>query len=458
MRGARNGPGGPGDYGGRGRRTRRSGAALIALAVMALLSSAPARAFDEASVQAALFQRARAESLGVPLVLLSHETHCDMQGNGRREIEEDWIWYVGDPDSPRCDQVRHPRVLLEAGLELFGLEQCRVFRDRDTLHAQQGVWKLGVPAGWPCATATSWSEASAELPKLHHGDVVQIAYAVRNRWAPDRIPSDWQVLPVRHPGVPTLARSITLTYTSLIDGQVKLIGDPARLIRHWGEINPEIELQTGDLPPGPEDPTAPGSARLLFTTSPDWESLRHILVQVYAPHIRTGEEAYAALGDSLSRQQAATRPRLAAVLQQIEKDWARIPRSLTASLYYPQSPRALGRTGCADRLDRALLFVGLAGASRLQAEVFLARSGAEPLLSDLATPMQFDRILVRVLLADEDRHLLLDPWEPTLDAATAAVPRDVLLFGIPDTRSGFYEVTDDGALQPRTFPARQPTR
>jgi hypothetical protein len=445
----------------RSHRPGRAGAARrgprahrIALAAMLLpaLAALPARALDAASLRAILFQRARAESLGVPLVLLSHETRCEMLGNGRRTIDEDWVWYIGDPRSPLCAPVEHPRLLLETGLESFGLRRCRIFRDRDTLRAETSGWSLGVPDGWACHPGGGWSEARGELPALRRGDVVYVAYTIRNQWARDRLPSDWQVLPITQPGVPTFDRSILVPWVSLIEGQAKVIGDSTPLVRHWGEMNPLIELHTGDLPPGPADPTALGAPRILFTASGTWESLSLTLAQTYQVAMGQHEGALTVLGDSLARTYVPTRARLGALYDWVEKSWGRVPRSLTAGRYYPQWGPLLARSTCTDRLDRALLLAGGASAARLRVDVFLARpAGGEPFLPDLPTPYQFDRVLLQVALVDEDRSVLFDPWEPTLDAGIAAVTPGMLLLGVLESRPGFFEVKGDGTLQPRSF-------
>jgi hypothetical protein len=430
----------------------RAGAASATALWLALGMRPAAAALDAASVRAILFQRARAESLGVPLVLLSHETRCEMLGNGRRTIDEDWVWYIGDPGSPLCAPVEHPRLLLETGMESFGLRRCRIFRDRDTLRAEATGWTLGVPEGWACNQGGEWAEARGELPALRHGDVVHVGYTINNRWAPDRLPSDWQVLPLTQPGAPTFDRSILVPWVALIEGAVKVIGDSTPLVRHWGEVNPQVELHTGNLPAGPADPNGLGAPRLLFTASGGWASVRLTLAQTYELALRQHEGALAALGDSLARARVPTRERLAAILDWVEKSWGRIPRTLPDGTYYPQWGSILARSGCVDRLDRALLLVGLAGAARIRADVFLARpAGGEPFLPDFPTPYQFDRVLVQATLVDEDRSLLFDPWEPTLEAGASAVTAGMLLLGVQETGSGFYEVTDEGTLRPRSF-------
>jgi hypothetical protein len=436
---------------GRGGALRVWAASAVALWLALGLRPAGA-ALDAASVRAILFQRARAESLGVPLVLLSHETRCEMLGNGRRTIDEDWVWYIGDPSSPLCAPVEHPRLLLETGVESFGLRRCRIFRDRDTLRAETGGWTLGVPEGWACNQGGAWAEARGELPTLRRGDVVHIGYTINNRWARDRLPSDWQVLPLTEPAAPTFDRSILVPWVALIEGNVKVIGDATPLVRHWGEGNPLIELHTGNLPAGPPDPSGLGAPRLLFTASATWESVSLTLAQTYELALSQHEKALSALGDSLARTRVPTRERLAAILDWVEQNWGRVPRALPDGTFYPQWGSILARSGCVDRLDRALLLAGLAGAARIRTDVFLARpAGGEPFLPDFPTPYQFDRVLVQATLVDEDRSLIFDPWEPTLDAGAGAVAPGMLLLGVGSARSGFYEVTDDGTLRPRSF-------
>jgi hypothetical protein len=423
----------------------------LALAWLGLMA-APAGALDAASLRAVLFQRDRAEALGAPLVLLCHETRCEMQGNGRRAIDEDWVWYIGDPDAAICEQVRHPRLLLESGVQSFGLRHCRIIRGRDTLRAGQEGWQLGAPAGWPCPYGTTWAEATGTLPPLKRGDAIQIAYSLLEHRGPDRPAGDWQLLPLTHPGVPTLDRSILVPFAIGVEGRVKVIGDSTRLVQHWGEINPLIELHTGNLPAGEPDPTALGAPRLLFTADSDWGSMARGLAHSYSFTIQTLQQAFEAAGDSLARRYPVTRERLAALITRIDREWSRIPRPLTTTGYYPQNPRDLLRTACADRLERALVLAAFAGAARLKVDLYLARRvSPEPFLPEFPLPQQFDGVLVQVLLAEEDRSLLLDPWEPTLETACAPLPPGTLLFDVLHAQPGFREVTDDGSLRARRF-------
>lgn len=416
------------------------------------LLAATAGALDAASLRAVLFQRDRAETLGAPLVLLCHETRCEMRGNGRRAIEEDWVWYVGDPKAALCEQVRRPRLLLESGVQSFELKHCRVIRGNDTLRAEQGCWELAGPADWPCAYGTTWAEAVGTLPPLERGDAVQLAYALHERRGRDRPAGDWQVLPLTHPGVPTFDRSILLPYSHGVEGRVKLIGDSTRLVHHWGEIDPLIELHTGNLPAGPADPTAIGAPRLLFTANADWGGMALGLAHSYGFTIQTLQAAFAAAGDSLARRHPATRERLAALMARVEREWSRIPRSLTATGYYPQLPRDLLGTACADRLERALVLTAFAAAARLKADLYLGRRvNPEPFLPDFPLPQQFDHVLLGIRLVDEDRTLFLDPWEATLEAASAPLPPGTLLFDVLNTPPGFFEVTDDGSLRAQSF-------
>jgi len=224
------------------------------------------------------------------------------------------------------------------------------------------------------------------LPPLKRGDAVQIAYTLFEHRGPDRPAGDWQLLPLTHPGVPTFDRSILLPFAIGVEGRVKVIGDSTRLVQHWGEISPLIELHTGNLPAGAPDPTALGAPRLLFTAESDWGSMARGLAHSYQFTIQALQPAFEAAGDSLARRHPGTRERLAALITRVDREWSRIPRPLTATGYYPQSPRDLLRTTCADRLERALVLAAFAGAARLKVDLYLARGVSPKRFSGLPLP------------------------------------------------------------------------
>ena len=76
--------------------------------------------------------------------------------------------------------------------------------------------------------------------------------------------------------------------------------------------------------------------------------------------IRQGQDFLEAVGDSLSRAQESSRERLQAVLAHIHERCAPIPRSLTASSYYPRALQYPYQGRAATPLDRALLVTALA--------------------------------------------------------------------------------------------------
>lgn len=410
---------------------------------------APARTFyDDADVRAIRFNRARAESLGAALVLLAHRSEYDMRGNGPRKLEEHWIWYVGDPDHPSCEIAARPRVLLDRTIEAFGLKRCRIYRGSDTLRFEEGRWQLHPPRGWPATGYDPWREAGAELPRLQRGDIIEIAYAVENHWSRTLYPSDWVVAPLLAVGAPTLERHIVVSHNPVINGRVKLVGDQTKLIRHYGGAKPTVELLTGNLPPGPADPTSLEAPRFLFTTHDDWSTVRKVLRRHFRSVIFAGERMFKAAGDSIGRAHRPSRERLQAVVRYIERRCQRIPRSITSSTYYPRMLLASYAQGATDPLERALSIAALASAATMKVEIFLGRDGAEGFVSDFPIPMQFDRVILRVLLADEDRHLLLDPWAPDIEEGARAGGGEMLLIGVEEEWPGIYGIGENGDLLP----------
>jgi len=437
-----------------GARPPRGARGLTRLLTAAfVLLPLPAQAvYDDASVHSILLNRDRAEALQAPLVLLAHETTCHLAGGGARTKSEHLIWFVADPQAPVCQAVQQPRIRLDLLLERLELHRARIYRSGDTLEVAPAAWHSTGISGWPEATRLSWTEASAELPPLEKGDLVELAYTIHNRWSASRQSANWEVIPIANPLAPTVERHIVLTSVSLIDGQAVVLGDAARLIRHHGTTQPRLELLTGNLPPAPADPLDLHAPRLLYSAETDWRTVQRALVPHYGYCIQTYEEALAAAGDSILAATRTTRERLAGVLEHIERRWTRVPRSLPETRGFPRLPPAALTDRASDPLDRAILAAGLAGAAHLKVSLFFGASTAEGFRTDLATPQQFDRVLLGVPLLEEGRYLIFDPWQTGLEAAESAASGVPVLFGISEDVAGFREVGSDGRLHERQMP------
>jgi hypothetical protein len=409
----------------------------------------PARAdYNGAELRAIFFNKEKAANIGAPLVLMAHRTHCKILGNGPRETHEHRIWYIGDPTHPLCAAVREPGVLLNHTIESFGLKRCRIIRGLDTLRVATDEWKVTAPRGWPPEGYEPWIETHTELPELRRGDIVEISYSITNRWSRNRLPSDWELLPIRSPVAPTIERHIVITYNRALQGEVKVLGDTRRILRHHGGGEPKLELLTGNLPPDPADADSLNGARVLFTAGKSWHAVHGVLRDHCAVELNNGTRFLAEIGDSLMRTHRRSRERMRTIFDHIEQRCARIPRSLLSSEYYPRLLALAYEGRATDPLDRALLIAALARAATLKAEIFLGRSTREGFDPEFITPMQFDRVVLRFFVAEEDRHVLLDPWEPDLDRALHAVSTDAVFLGIEQDWPGLYELDEHGQLVP----------
>jgi hypothetical protein len=203
---------------------------------------------------------------------------------------------------------------------------------------------------------------------------------------------------------------------------------------------------TGNLPPGLEDGTALGAARLLFTASLNWRDVWKMLGVHYGPAVNAASDALAGMGDSLSLEHRGSVERLAAVLALVDRRWPRLPVSLTASSYYPGDARELAAQRVAGPLDRAILAAGLAKAAHLQVALFLARADGEPFLPDFPLPQQFDRLALRLEIPEEGRAILVDPSVGELEAAEDAAAACSRFLGCVPPWEGLYELDSAGAL------------
>ncbi|MFH1145019.1 MAG: hypothetical protein V1774_10790 [Candidatus Eisenbacteria bacterium] len=422
--------------------------ALLAAALGAL--PAPAL-YDDDDVRAILLNQDRAQALDAPLVLLAHETRLHLLGSGPQERNEHWIWYVADPAAPSCRALQTLRIRLDVQLDRLELIRCRIYRDDDTLMIPLDSWHLGVVPGWPPQSRVSWNEASCQLPELRAGDGVEVAYTIHDRWSTTRVPLNSAWVPIGEPGVPTIERHIVITHPSVLSGRAIVVGDAARVVRHHGNIEPMLELLTGNLPPAPADPLDPGSPRLLFSAETEWDKLRQTLKAYYGTTAHIYGQALKARADSISSGARSTRARVAAALEYVEGRFARVPPRLLESRAYPRTAPVALEQDCADPLDRAMLVAGLADAAHVKVEILLAASTAEGFRSEFAMPQQFDRILLGFEAIDEGRFVLIDPWQPDLTQALEAAGAPVL-FGITEDVAGFREVNDEGRLVAREAP------
>ncbi len=423
------------------------------LLAVGLWAAAPAAQafYEDAAVRAILFSRETADTLGSAVVVLAHQTDLSMNGNGRRSTEEHWIWYVADPGDPACAAVKQPRIVIDRTMESFGLRRCRIYRGDDTLAVEEGHWELTEPQGWPEGGADPYREMTATLPPLEAGDVVELAYTVENRWTPGRYPSDWVVAPITVPYGPTVERHILLTHNASISAYLATLGTDARIIEHLGHQPPKYELLTGNLPPGPPQPTGLDAPRLLFTSAGAWSSVRQVFERHSSVFLRQGEELMAAVGDSLASAHRQSRPRLQAVMDHLRSRIRRYEGALTASTYYARNPQVCVVLRSANRMEWALLVAALAGAARLKVETYLAREGVADFDPGVPNPHQFDRVLLRALVTEEDRFILFDPWNDRLTEEVGL--ESPLLLPITPAEHDFYTPSDDqgGYLTPVVF-------
>jgi hypothetical protein len=419
---------------------------LLAMVLGAVLAHPGQAFYDDSSLRAILFNAERAQEIGAPLVLLAHQTTCNFTGYGPRDFEEHWIWYVGDPKAPESRALRHFEIPVEVKTEIVELERCRIFRGTDTLQVGASPWALVPRADWPKGSEFTQQAVRAGLPELNAGDMVEVVYRLKNRWSGQQAPSAWEVVPIREPGVPTLERHIVVTHNPVLKGRVRVLGDLERPVRHFGVTPPTIELLAGNLPAGPLDGTALGSPRLLFTASLNWKDVRQLLERDVCTAIDAAQVLLQASGDSLGRSHRSTRDRASAVLRAVDRRWEKTPESLTASNYCPTLPSELVTQRVAGALDRAVLVTALARAAHLQAAILLARGEGEPFIQDFQLPQQFDRVLVRIDVPEENAALLIDPQAETLDAALRAASEATLFLGLAKPWEGFYQRDASGSL------------
>lgn len=421
------------------RRPRRSpiiGAGPLGwLALWGLLTllGAPAAAdyYGDAELRAILFGCQRADTLGQPLVLLAHRTHYDHRGSGARERLEHYVWYVRDPSDPRAAALRELAYLLDHSNQAFGLKHCRIHRAGDTLDVAAGSWGLRTPPDRPAEGSDPWREAYAALPPLRAGDVLDIAFSIITHPSRTRIPSEWARFLLRSPLAPTVERHIIMTYDRGMVAVARTIRDPRRVIRHSGSA-PRLELLTGNLPAGPGDIDSLQAPALLFTCAQDWGPARRVLAEHYMFEITRSQPLFAAPGDSLMRAHRNSRERIEAIFRLVDQRGTRIPRSLLASDYYARPLMIPWQGRAADDLDRTLLIAALAQAATIKVELFLGRSDPRGFDPDLITPLQFDRLLVRLFVPEEDRYIFLDGGADDLRSAEAVVTPQTVLLGLLD--------------------------
>ncbi len=356
-----------------------------------------------------LFSTKKAQESGEPLVLLGWKTICQMNGNGRRTLQEHQVWYIGDPDAPEADAVQPFRVLHNTEVELFGLQRFRIYRGDDTLRVEDDQWSRQTPLGWPERGGQPWADAVGGLPPLQPGDVLDVAYVLDNRWNNFFLPSDWAVLPLSSPHAPVIERLIQFEHARTMESIVEIAGHDSRLRHHYGRAVPMVEVHTGNIPRGPENPTGLAAPRVYFTTSGTWDKVRSQCDLFYQMALDDAEILFRTPGDSLATEFRSTVPRMAAVYDYLKKHTVRLPRRLTNTSYFPRGPRIAFELGATDPIERGLMMTALASAAYLKAELFLARTDTTGFLPDLPLAHQFDRQAVRLLLVEEDRMVWLDP-------------------------------------------------
>lgn len=384
------------------------------LACLWLATTSASGGFDEAQVRAMLFAREEAAASGDPLVLFGWHSFYNIKGNGRREIQEHQVWFIGDPAHPSVRELSPVRVLQDTEVESFGLRLCRIYRGDDTLFVQDKEWSRQTPRGWPERAGTPWAEVVGVLPDLKAGDVLEVAYALDNEWTTFFLPSDWITVPITTPLARTIERKIEFKHASAIEGQYKVASHGARLRRHYGSPTPRFDLHAGNLPIGPASPTGLDAPRIYFTSSNDWNNVRGQLDLFYGRARSDGELMSRVVGDSLAQSAPGSRDRLDAVMRYLDTRLTRLPREITGSRYYPRDLRVVQILGGADPVERGLVLAGLAASAHLSVDLYLARADTSGFFPDFPTAGQFDHLVLAALIAEEDETVWIDAEAPTL--------------------------------------------
>ncbi len=409
---------------------------------------APARAlFDDAEVRAMRFTSEALAPQDEPLLLLGWQSIYEMNGNGRRTLQEHLIWSIGDAQAAETAEAIVPyRVLHNAEVELFGLRRCRIYRGPDTLFVEDERWTRASPDGWPPAGGQPWADAVGVLPALQDGDVLDIAYVLDNRWNQFFLPADWAVAPLSNPHAPVVERLVRFQHARTMTSVIELANHDAPLRRHYGSTIPTVEIHTGNLPRGPADPTALSAPRAYFTTSSGWRQTRNQCDLFYEMAHTDAEILFRSVGDSLASAHPDTPARMAAVFEYVEEHTTQLPRSLTSSPYFPRGLRTVFELRATDPAERGLLISALASAARMKADLFLARADTTGFRPAVPTALQFDRLAVRLLLAEEDRMLWLDPQAASYREALEAAGEYQLLLSTKETEPPLLKRTADGGF------------
>jgi hypothetical protein len=423
-------------------------AGLLLLITLAMVSTSAGAYYKDAEVRAILFNCEKAAAMGNPVVLLAHQTTYEMNGNGPRDRTEHYLWYIADPNHPDCNPIKYPRIDLDASLERFGLRHCLVYRDGDTLRTQDDDWKFQLPPGGSPNPADPWRIATAPLPELQPGDVVDLAYKIFNPWKRTYYPSEWLVEPLTAPNAPTIERGIFFQFNGDKPGAVRILGDNSRPMRHRGGGAPMFEILTGNLPRGPADPIGFNAPRVYYTSHSTWENVRESIRHLFAFGLSSGEPHFSETGRQLAQKHRKSLDRVEAIYELLEEKFFKIEEPVLHSIFYPRLVAEIEAGGSTKPLDRALVFSVLCSTASLHADIFFARSIRGGFMSDFYSPSQFDQILLRVYLIDEDRFVFIDPWAPNFKAGLAGAPEGTLLMGLDEEWAGLRAIGADGAVVP----------
>ncbi|RLC22658.1 MAG: hypothetical protein DRH56_08420 [Deltaproteobacteria bacterium] len=433
---------------------KSAGLVFVAASMMwgaprALAAPAIPQLYDPAEISAILSRKAEAEAAGHPVVLLAHRSSWQVSVSGPRTLYEDQVWLIADASSKQARMLARSPIAYDLTLEQMTLLRARIFRGSDTLSLGRKALarRVSAPPWWPTKEcAAPYVSENLALKDLRDGDVLEVAYSVRNRWGSKRYPSSWLRIPFGWPDAPTLERHIVVG----VKGgrcQWRTVGFNDAFVRKHrrpiGEQIPEwLEWMSTQHPPVRDIRGTLSEPVVLITRSGSWADVSKALWFNIDFWVRSNTDSLFEEAKRFRKPGIPTRKKAQAVLSELHKRWKRVKGSLLECCYIPRPQGAARCLGCASPLEWALLATSLMRASHLDATIFLARSSSEGFMPDFPTPMQFDRAVIALFVPEENRYVLLDPAQKNLRKAEDAIAQDAILLGVQtDWQEGLYRLS-----------------
>jgi transglutaminase-like putative cysteine protease len=306
------------------------------------------------------------------------------------------------------------------------------------------------------ADATIYSDVRERVvtfPAVDKDSVVELEYTRVTKATPDAALGGEELLGQWDP---VHERIVTITVPKGVEPKLALSGTDVKPVKTTAGNNDVYTYTLTDLPDRHEETASPPDAavlpRLVYGFQPSWAKVvepvasRFLAAAVPAtPNVQVKAEA-----DRVTAGATTDADKLTKLYAFVAHDIHTVDVPLGEAGYEPHAPELVLQNKYADQRDKVGLLLAMAAAEGITGRPVLVRSGQVPVIANVPTIAQFDRVVAK--LTADGKDVWLDPTDEHGQYAVVAYGQANLVLPI---EKGGVELGQRPALDPSTSIAKQ---